>query len=77
MRGAGEAAERGGEGGMWEQERKEWEETEAGEEREMEAELLSAATALLICYLVLHLPHLLPFSSSSFFNGRRGANSSC
>lgn len=40
MRGGGEAAERGekrrGGRGMWEQERKEWEETEAGKERERE-----------------------------------------
>lgn len=83
MRGGGEAAEReeGGRG-MWEQERKEWEETEAEEEREMEegrgeAELLSAATALLICYLLLHLPHLASFSLSPLhlsFRRRKGRN---
>ena len=32
-----------------------------------ETELLSAATALLICYLCLHLPHMLSFSCFLIF----------
>lgn len=60
---------------MTELERKEWEETEAEEAEEEEEErdrggrgeaaLLSAATILLICYLLLHLPYL---------NGGKGTN---
>lgn len=81
MRGGREGA-RGGGGGMWEQERKEWEETEAEEEREMvegrrgETELFSAATAFLIYYLFLHLPHLLSLCLHLSFNGRKGTSMS-
>lgn len=73
VRGGLEAAERGRRrGGMWEagEERVgrdgnggvERNGGGRGEERRGESELLSAATALLICYLLLHLPHL-AFSS--------------
>lgn len=47
MRGGGEAAVRGGEGGMWEQERKEWEETEAEEERDRAAQCCHCSPDLL------------------------------
>lgn len=79
MRGAGEAAERGG--AVWEQERKEWEETEAEEEREMEAGERSAAQCCRCSPDLLSVPpssSLASFSPcNSYFNGGEGANGSC